>query len=282
MKNILLPTDFSQNSLNAMFYAIALFKDMPCKFYLLNVFKVPYLTNEEYLEYDMKQSVLFEKELFDSSQERMKEELKKLKIKASDDHTFELLSDYNFFSDSVKNYVKEKKIDLIVMGTKGATGAKEIFMGSNTGDVIMKTECDILAVPENATFKVPKEITFPTDYKIAYKKEDIALLIELAEIYESSIRVLHFSEKGDLDEKQKFNKESLNKYIEKVNPTYHTLTNKDFEVALNCFTQSRGNIDMIALIAKHYNFFQRLFFKPKVEELSFHTKIPLLVLHKTE
>jgi len=74
----------------------------------------------------------------------------------------------------------------------------------------------------------------------------------------------------------------LKKLFENVEETYHTLTNNDFEVALNCFTQSRGNIDMIAIIAKHYNFFQRLFFKPKVEELSFHLNIPLLVLHKTK
>ena len=56
MKNILLPTDFSQNSLNAINYAMELFKDTPCQFYLLNAFKIPYLTNEELLENDMKKN----------------------------------------------------------------------------------------------------------------------------------------------------------------------------------------------------------------------------------
>jgi len=282
MKNILLPTDFSNNSLNAMNYAMELFKDTPCKFYLLNAFKIPYLTNEELLENDMKQLAKLEKELFDSSKKGMEDILKKLELKASAAHKFELHSDYNLFMNSVSNYVKEKNIELIVMGTKGATGAKEIFMGSNTGDVIMKARCDVLAVPENANFEVPKEITFPTDYRIPYRKEDITLLLEITEKYQSNIRVLLFSDKQVLDEEQKVNKKSLNNYIKKINTTYHTLTNTDFEVALNCFTQSRGNIDMIAIIAKHYNFFQRLFFKPKVEELSFHTKIPLLVLYKTK
>ncbi len=282
MKNILLPTDFSKNSLNAMVYAITLFKDIPCKFYLLNVFKIPYVTNEVLMENDAGQLALIEQEQFDTSKKGMKNILKKLKLKSSANHNFELLSDYNFFINSVKNYIKEKNIDLIVMGTKGATGAKEIFMGSNTGDVIMKTECNILAVPENATFQNPKEITFPTDFRIPYKRKDVEPLVEIAEMYQSDIRVLLFSDKGSLDEEQKFNKKSLKKYMGKINQTYHTLSNTDFEVGLNCFTQSRGNIDMIAIIAKHYNFFQRLFFKPKVEELSFHTKIPLLVLHKTK
>ena len=280
MKNILLPTDFSKNSLNAMHYAMALFKDIPCKFYLLNVFKIPYVTNEVLMENDAHQLAKLEEGLYETSQKRMKDVLKKLKLKSKSNHKFELLSDYNFFINSVQNYVKAKNIEIIVMGTKGATGAKEIFMGSNTGDVIMKTECNVLAVPENTVFKDPREITFPTDFKIPYKKEDMAPLIEIAEMYQSSIRVLLFSERENIDEEQKFNKKLLKKYLDKINHTYHTLSNSDFEVALNCFTQSRGNIDMIAIIAKHYNFFQRLFFKPKVEELSFHTKIPMLVLHK--
>jgi len=279
MKNILLPTDFSKNSLNAMHYAIALFKDIPCKFYLLNAFRIPYVTNEVLMENDAHQLAKLEEGLYETSIKGMKDVLKKLKSKSDD--KFELLSDYNFFINSVQNHVKAKNIDLIVMGTKGATGAKEIFMGSNTGDVIMKTECNVLAVPENAVFKDPKEITFPSDFRIPYDKEDIVPLIEIAEMYQSSIRVLLFSDKGSLDEEQKFNKKSLKNYLQKISHSYHTLSNTDFEVALNCFTQSRGNIDLIAIIAKHYNFFQRLFFKPKVEELSFHSKIPLLVLHKT-
>lgn len=282
MKNILLPTDFSSNSLNAIHYAIALFNKTPCNFYLLNVFKIPYLTNEALLENDASQLAKMESDLYNSSQMGMEEIVKKLKIKVKSYHQFKLLSDYNLFMNSVKNFIKEKSIDLIIMGTKGATGAKEMFMGSNTGDVIMKTNCNVLAVPENASFNIPKEITFPTDFKIPYKKEDLDQLVEISEIYQSNIRVLLFDNKEFLDEEQKINKKALHNYLKKMEHSYHTLTNTDFEEALNCFTQSRGNIDMIAIIAKHYNFFQRLFFKPKVEALSFHTKMPLLVLHKNK
>ncbi|MDH3322296.1 MAG: universal stress protein [Flavobacteriaceae bacterium] len=280
MKNILLPTDFSKNSLNAIHYAVALFKDVPCKFYLLNVFKIPYLTNEELMDNDAGQLAKIEADLYDASQKGLKNLVNNLKEKVASHHDFELLSDYNFFINSVKNYIKERDIDLIIMGTKGATGAKEIFMGSNTGDVIMKANCNVLTIPENATFKMPKEIAFPTDFRIPYKEGDLKQLVDIAKKYQSNIRVLLFENKGYLDEEQKMNKKALKFYFEKIEVSYHTLTNTDFEESLNCFTQSRGNIDMITIIAKHYNFFQRLFFKPKVEALSFHTKLPLLVLHK--
>lgn len=280
MKRILLPTDFSEISVNAIHYALSLFSGQPCEFFLLNVYRVPFMTNEELMENDAQQLAILETELYESSQNRLKELLARLK--KEEGHKFHVMSDYNFFISSVKQCVEEKMIDLIVMGTKGATGAREIFLGSNTGDVLMKTDCNVIAVPEEMEFTAPKEIVFPTDFKLKYELEDLYPLIDIAEKYGSNLRVLHFSDEGRLDPAQEGNKKILDSYFSKVSHTYHTLTNTDFEEALNCFTQSRGDIDMIAIISGHYNFFQRLFFRPKVMELSFHTKIPLFVLHHIE
>lgn len=277
MKRILLPTDFSEISKNAILYALNLFKDIPCEFFLLNVFRIPYVTNEEFMGNDVSQLAILEDELHNSSKRGMEELLDTLP--KNKNHKFYKISDYNLFVNAVQNVVDEKKIELIVMGTKGATGAKEIFMGSNTGNVILNTTSNIIAVPENTVFKKPKQITFPTDFRISYELEDLAPLISLAELYDSRIRILHLSENEELDEEQKKNKKRLVSFLINVKHSFHTLSNTDFEEALNCFTQSRGNINMIAMIARHYTFFQRLFFRPKVRELSFHTKIPLFVLH---
>lgn len=277
MKRILLPTDFSDISKNAIHYALKLFKDIPCEFFLLNVFRIPYVTNEELLGNDVSQLAKLEDELHNASKKGMEDLLDTLP--KNKNHKFYTISDYNLFVNAVQNVVSEKEIELIVMGTKGATGAREIFMGSNTGNVILETTSNIIAVPENTVFKKPKQITFPTDFRISYELEDLAPLISLAEMYDSRIRILHLSENEDLDEEQKKNKKRLISFLINVKHSFHILSNTDFEEALNCFTQSRGNINMIAMIARHYNFFQRLFFRPKVRELSFHTKIPLFVLH---
>ena len=277
MKKILLPTDFSENSFNAIKYTLSLFKDVPCDYYLLNVYKVPYTTNEELMENDAQQLAIVESELYDQSKRNL--EALREKIGDHENASFHLISDYNFLSNSVRQCISEKEIELVAMGTKGATGAKEIFLGSNTGDVLMKAECNVLAVPENADFQPVKEIVFPTDFRIKYELDDLAPLIMIAELYESTIRVLHLNEENKLDEEQTTNRRILESYFKPVHHTYHVLTNTDFEEALNCFTQSRGDIDMIALISRHYGFFQRLFFRPKVMELSFHTKIPLFVMH---
>ena len=280
MKRILLPTDFSSISLNAIRYALSLYEESKCEFYLLNVYRVPYMTNEELMENDAQQLAILETEMYESSRKNLKDLVSG--FDKNENHVYHTISDYNFFIDSVKQNVLEKEIDLVVMGTKGATGAKEIFLGSNTGDVLMKTDCNVIAIPENSTYKAPKEIVFPTDFKLRYERDDLSPLIELAETNKSTLRILHFSQDGQLTEEQVSNKRVLSSYLETMEHSFHTLTNIDFEEALNCFVQSRGNIDMIAMISGHYNFFQRLFFRPKVMELSFHTKVPLYVLHHKE
>jgi hypothetical protein len=215
--------------------------------------------------------------MYDSSRGEMQKLIEKLP--KNENHHFQTISDYNLFSLAVEQVVKENNIELVVMGTKGATGAKEIFMGSNASDVIMRNSCHVIAVPEHNEFKPPKEIVFPTDYLIDYEFNDMAPIINLAELNEATIRVVHFSENDELDEDQIHNKRKLDSYLLNVKHSYHTLTNSDFEEGLNCFTQSRGNIDLIVIISRHYSFFERLFFKPKVRALSFHSKIPLFVIH---
>ena len=277
MKKILLPTDFSENSINAIEYASQLFKETPCKFYLLNVFKIPYLANEELMDQNIAELAALEEELYETSQKEMEKLLEVLPTNKL--HDFETISDYNLFNLAVHQVVEGKNIELIIMGTKGATGAKEVFMGSNTGDVVMRSSCNVIAVPEKYSFRPPKEIVFPTDFHIDYDFEDLAPLIELAETNNSSIRIVHFSEQTVLDKTQEQNKRKLNSFLVDIDHEYYTLSSSDFEEGLNCFTQSRANIDMIVIIGRHYGFFQRLFFKPKVRSLSFHANIPLFVIH---
>ena len=126
----------------------------------------------------------------------------------------------------------------------------------------MKTDCDVLAVPDKAKYKTPKEIVFPTDFRLLYKENELDILKKIAKQNDSIVRVLYVQNDETLDEEQKV-KNDLERYFDTLDYSFHTLTNTDFESAVNCFTQSRGNVDMIAIIAKHYNIFQRIIFQTK-------------------
>lgn len=279
MLHILIPTDFSDNSLNAIKYGLELYKNNNCTFYLLHVNPLPTYSGAG-------SSVRGSSNLIkDIVQKESKDSLKRLmhrinELSLNPKHKFVSMTFYDFFVDTIKREVENKKIDLIIMGTKGAAGLKKVTMGSNTGDVITKVKCPLLAVPENAVFKIPKEIAFPTDYHLRYDLNVLDTLINMVKMNKSVLRILHISKKGEeLSQEQENNKDFLNDYLKDVEHSFHSLTGSDLETSVQCFTESR-DIDMIAMVAKNLNFFQRILFRPKVEQISYHTDIPFLVLHE--
>ncbi|GAA4810255.1 universal stress protein [Litoribaculum gwangyangense] len=280
MKNILLPTDFSENSWNAIKYAIQFFEKEACNFYLLHVNRLsnnimdgsPYVASEEVLE------AVYTK----PSKQKLRKVLKRIanNFLPNKNHRFYSLTDYDFFIESVRKHVLEKNIDIIVMGTKGASGLKKIIVGSNTGDVITKVKCTTLAVPEKAEFTKLKEIAFPTDFSLSYDIQILQPLSDMLEKHEAALRILHVSKKkANLNIEQKRNSELLDDYFNNVIHSFHYLTNAKIEDAIQCFAEIR-NTDMMCMVAKNLNYFQQILFHSKVEEISYHTETPFLVLHE--
>ena len=279
MLRILIPTDFSKNAWNALTYGLELFRKERCTIYLLHVNPLPPYSGAGT---SIKASTQMLREtMLAESEKSLKELLGKInKTLPNELHTFMTIALYDFFVDSIKREIKDKQIDLIIMGTKGASGLKKVSLGSNTGDVITKVPCPLLAVPENARYKIPKEIAFPTDYYINYDIKVLDTLIGVINRYASNLRVLHITKRGEeLTREQLQNKDFLHDYLRGTSHSFHTITGSKLETAVQCFVESR-DIEMIAMVAKNLNFFQRILFRPTVEEISYHIEIPFLVLHE--
>ncbi|WP_111710023.1 universal stress protein [Lutibacter citreus] len=278
MRNILIPTDFSDNSWNAIKYGLNYFVNTECTFYLLHVTMYSYLINEDTA---ITSGIKIDETLINKSKVDLEKLLEKVKnIDKNKNHHFKLLNSYNFFIDAVKSQIKENNIDFIVMGTKGASGLSEIIIGSNTADLITQVKCPVLIVPENSKYKIPREIAFPTDYNIYYNPDILLEILNLAKRNLSSLRILHVGRKGEeLTDFQIENKEFLSNFFANENHSFHFITNKKIEQGIQCFVESR-DVDMIVMIAKNINLFQRILFKPTVEDISYHTEIPFLVLHE--
>lgn len=281
MKNILLPTDFSEISWNAIKYALSFFNNETCNFYLLHVNRMSNIdvVDTPYLPTGL---TTIENIYFKPSKRQLKLLLKRiaLEVNYNINHKFYTLTDHNFIIESIRKHVKEKNIDMIVMGTKGATGLKEYIVGSNTGDVITKVKCTTLVIPEKAKHTALKEIAFPTDFALSYDIVTLQPIYNILETTNASLRILHINKKDEqLTLEQQENKELLEDFFEGLNNSFHFLNNKKIEDAVQCFVDSR-NIDMMVMVAKNLNYFQHILFHSKVEKISYHTNIPFLVMHE--
>lgn len=277
MKNILVPTDFSQNSIRALKYAQMLFSSLECNFYLLHIGTLLDTKNDAglYPKTD-KVTESTKKELADLVKETREHSLEA-------NHFFFPLHEYGFFITAIKKHLQENNIDLIVMGTKGASGIKEKVVGTHTGDVITKVQCNTLVVPEDVELSKPREIAFPTDLNIFYSLKILRPMMEMVKLGKSQFRIMHAIQEGDhLTEEQKNNKEYLLDFIKETlqeGHSFHTITNKKVKSAIQCFVESR-EIDMMFMVAKNINFIQQVLFDSIVEQISFHTKIPFYVIHE--
>jgi nucleotide-binding universal stress UspA family protein len=278
-RKILLPTDFSKNSWHAIKYALELYKNDSCDFYILNVFSgtgniMEILTNLEPGS-----------ELFEIAKAKSTNGLKKvvdmLKILEYNNpkHYFEVISIFNTPLEAIKNIVEKKDIEMIVMGTKGATGSRKVAYGSTAIYVMEKVRnCPVIVVPEKAKHISPKEIVFPTSYKTHYKRRELNNLVDIAKKCDAQIAILHISKEPKLDDNQVVHKQILKEIFDEVSYSFHELTNYSIEAALTIFVESR-NSDMIAFINKKHWFFGSVLNQPLVKGIGFNSKVPILVMH---
>ncbi|MCF4102714.1 universal stress protein [Gillisia sp. M10.2A] len=279
-KKILIPTDFSKNAWNALTYALNLYKNETCTFYLLNAFQLYHFTTDTLIVPQPGEPA------YEKAKEYSEMGLEKLidGIAFRSDnphHKFEMISTYSPVLEAVKQTVKEKDIDLIIMGTKGETNPVNILYGSNAVNVMEKVkQCPVIVVPEEAVFleETKKEIVFATNFKTYYRHNELAPLIELAKHYGAAIRVLYIQQSDKLTPEQESNKEVLEDYLSNVVHTFHTLTNIKVAAGIHSFIESRGS-NLLGIIHKKHGFFASIFAKSLIEEIGYKPQVPILVMH---
>ncbi len=275
MKQILVPIDFSDNSYNAVQYAKILFRNDVCTFFLLNVYLInpSTLLNEEY-----NTSMLGEMAV--ESEKDLKILLSKInKENQNQNHHFEITSRADTLLKAINWAVVSKKIDYIVMGTKGAKGTKEVFLGSNTVKVINGiANCPIIVVPQNYEPKTPSLIAFSTNFKRPFFSEELKPLINIVISNTSKINIARIMMEEYLNDHQKVNKETLKTLFKDLDYIFCKIDVETSETkALKDFAQQTES-DLIALVHHKQNFFQRLLDEDVVDKISFNSPLPLLIL----
>lgn len=171
-------------------------------------------------------------------------------------------------------------IDLIIMGTKGATGIKEILFGTNTVHVIKKAKCPVIAVPASFNYETPKKILFPTDFQINYQKEQLKQLLATIDYHKAKVSILYVHNSNGLTEKQLENKTKLKRIMGSA-ANFHEVARIELIKAINDFLSTKG-IHLLVMMRKEHTFFSRILREPVIEKIGFHVRIPFMVIPHLE
>lgn len=195
-------------------------------------------------------------------------------------HRFETISSFNLLVEEVKDVVDSLGIHLVITGTKGASGIDEVFMGSNTVRIIKNTKkCPVLAIPYHFDFITPAEIAFATDFNRFYTTSELMPLIEMARMFNSTIRIVHVQyEIKALSELQQFNLSMLRRYLKDVEHYVHTVSElNSVSQTLEIFSKEL-DIHLLALLNYQHSYMEKMTREPIVKRTAFHTQIPLFVI----
>ena len=279
MKEILLPTDFSDYALNAILTAIKLQKKTPCNFILLHVYE-PDTRNKSSRQSSIRSGMIYDA-LHKEALNKLEETLYMIaKVSYFKQHKFTAKTKRGDLGTAISELIPKHDLDLIVMGTKGVTGAKQIFLGSNAVRVIKKVRnCPILVVPRKFNFQSLRKIVFPTEYAHFFSKRQLIPLVVLAEKWRSQLLIFHVAQKFKLSEQQTANKKILKerRLVSIKHSFYKVAIQSTVAEAITEFADEQF-ADMICLIHYSHTFMEKLTQEPVVKRVGFHTEVPLLIL----
>ncbi|MFD2599177.1 universal stress protein [Sphingobacterium corticis] len=280
MRTILFPTDFSELADNAFIYAIHLAKSVGAKLKVLHSYMSPVFASIHPGQPEMLGEMYAnlessEYETFRSNTPHLKE----IAVREGfPEDQISFLFEEGPVSSVVREITQHEKIHLIVMGTHGQSGFLDRIIGSNTVSVINAVKTPIIAVPPHARFRGISKVLFTTLFRESDRTPLREALIMAKEVG-AETTCAHVATQSDLTNLGRqmdqwstdFDRYDVNfQLLDKIESVEHTITHYILD----------NNIDMLAVVKRNRGFFDRLFRDSTTHNLTFHTKVPILVYHE--
>jgi len=270
MKKILFPTDFSDNALNALMYAAQLAHESDAELIIGHAMHLPAIDGNTPV--DSSAEIIEEQKhmctgKLDGLAEMVKQEVG---IEPT------VLTDFGFAVDFICSTAKELNVDLVAMGTKGASNILEQLLGSVTAGVAKKSSRPVMAIPVGTKFTTPKIVAFATDLS-DNDAEAIRAFSDLLDHFDPELHVVHveINEKLALLPGHHHVSQVVDEYdrIKRVE-----LKADDVEHALEEYV-IRDNVDIMAVKRHNRGFFENLFHSSITTKMAYHTHVPLVIYH---
>jgi len=269
MHCILFPTDFSENTQTALNYAIDLANQFACKLILFNTYKLSHRAG---------MFIGVEKVMREESRAQMAELLKETRLKLNNGATLEGKVAKGEAVSTIIRAAKKLDVNMIVMGTQGASGLKEVFIGSTTNGVMVGTKTPVLVVPSQFDYRPLKTIALSIDEKLISNKTSLEALRMIVYRYNANVCSFHVRSKNDPVPDAM--ESSLADILEGIKFSFHEIDadEKSINSSIETFVKTE-NADLLCMIKRDRGFWGNLFHSSVTTKEVFHSTVPILILH---
>ena len=279
MKNILVPTDFTEIAERGLKVAVNLAKHSKAEIHLMNViYPVRGTTFSAYGDINnipKTQEDRFMAELVRKNEQRMESLIAEYEASGVNIHP---VFDFEDKVNGINAFVKENDVDLVVIGTTGSTSLSEYFFGSNTEKLIKASECPVISVRQEVTDFYPRNIIFAVDVENElYSGSEY--IREFADKYNSTVHLVYVINDG-------IKTDTAVKKLEKFASDYNfsdysinTIPDDSPEISIRKFAK-RKKADMLSMISHGRKGLSSHIFGSVTNEVLNDSEIPVLVVNK--
>jgi nucleotide-binding universal stress UspA family protein len=276
MRKIVIPSDFSSNAFNALEYAVELFKEEECEFYLLHAFAEEVYNDEDALTSETIHEV--KTHLKEKYERRLQDKVENL-LKNSQNplHKFQSVASFGYLIDEINDLVNKVKADLVVMGTRGKTNNQDLTFGSNTLQVIKYVQSPVLSIPQNYKHRDLQHILFPTNFMLPYQISELKLVADIGRSSNAHLHMLYISKFDLVSLRQKENLKLIKENFEEGKFHYHLVQGEDRAGVINEQVE-KLNVDLLVMVNSRYTYLEDILFESTIDKISLYPKIPFMIL----
>lgn len=279
IKNILIPTDFSKTGSLAIEHASFMARLFKANIFLLHVIEIKEPAFEIYNPgvtiTDLKS---IEKIALQKLSEIATNLKKEYNVKAN------ILCSQGNTSSEIVAAVTSNDIDLVIMGTHGASGFNEFFVGSNAHKTVTVCPCPVITVQNHAKKIGFTDILLPINNSL-HSRQKVDYTITLAKKYGARIHVIGLVDKNDADELKKFKIkiESVEKVINKANLAYEVKIIKGDNLAESAMKYAKkSKANLIVILTGQESKTTGMFLGAFAKQIVNHSKIPVMSIKPEE
>jgi nucleotide-binding universal stress UspA family protein len=274
MKTIIVPTDFSAISNNALDYAAELAKKIHASILLFHAYQVPVSMT------DIPIVLISIEELQKNAEVKIHELKNSLESSTKGELKIYAESKLGDTVDELEKLCNQIRPFAVVMGTKGATGLERVLFGSTTLTAIRHLSWPVIVVPPDKKFSMIKKVGFACDFKEVVETTPSDFIKEFVKEFNAEIHVLNVDHKN-AHFKPETPEQSLllHTLLEDLNPKYDFIEDENIEAGINKFVE-KNDLDIVITIPKKHKLLEGLFKKSHTRELVFHSHIPVMCIHE--
>lgn len=277
MKRILVPVDFSPTSKKAFRYAVDIASKSGGTIVLFHL----YTPGKPRVKGVFEDVRAYNQQMETNILKRLQRLKKKVLADTKEEVTVSTIVGHIPVVSNILRFAESNQIDLIVMGTQGASGLKKITVGSTAVKVMKKSEIPVLLVPEKFDWKKPKKILFTT--VISKSDNNVFPVISgIVNLYGAQVTFVNLRDPHQLDgfkEKEEFEmySYSVQRIFDHANIQFRQLdTFSVAETMENLYKEIP--YDLLVMGRRKLDFADRFLQKSFTKKMAYITTQPLLVI----